>query len=59
MNVDEAARLLHVHPISLRRLVSRKEIPFIKRKGIGVKFDPDRLESWVREGEVEPGGNKK
>ena len=54
LNVDEAAKFLHIHPISLRRLVSKKKIPFIKRYGIGVKFNPERLESWVREAEIEP-----
>lgn len=54
LTVDEAAKWLHIHPISLRRLVSKKTIPFIKRSGIGVKFDPERLETWIREGEIEP-----
>jgi len=58
LNVDEAAKFLNIHPVSLRRLVSKKKIPFIKRLGIGVKFDPDKLESWVRAGEVEPDGNR-
>jgi len=59
LTVDEAAKLLHIHPTNLRRLVSKRKIPFIKRGGIGVKFDPEQLESWVREGAVEPGDNEK
>jgi len=54
LTVDEVAKLLHIHPTSLRRLVSKRKIPFIKRDGIGVKFNIEKLEAWVREGEVEP-----
>ena len=54
LTVDEAAKPLHIHPTSLRRLVSKRKIPFIKRDGIGVKFNIEKLEAWVREGEVEP-----
>lgn len=54
LTVDEAAKLLHIHPTNLRRLVSKRKIPFIKREGIGVKFDVETLEAWVREAEVEP-----
>ncbi|MCK4430973.1 MAG: helix-turn-helix domain-containing protein [Candidatus Aminicenantes bacterium] len=54
MTVDEAARLLHVHPTNLRRLVSKRKIPFIKKPGLGVKFNPEKLEAWIQEGEVEP-----
>lgn len=54
LTVDEAARLLHVHPTNLRRLVSKRKIPFIKKPGLGVKFNPEKLEAWIQEGEVEP-----
>lgn len=59
LNVDQVAKLLHIHPTNLRRLVSKRKIPFIKREGIGVKFNPERLEAWIEEAEVEPDGNKK
>ena len=54
LTVDEAAKLLHIHPTNLRRLVSKRKIPFIKREGIGVKFNPERLEAWIEEAEIEP-----
>lgn len=54
LTVDEAAKLLHIHPTNLRRLVSKRKIPFIKREGIGVRFNPERLESWVQEATIEP-----
>jgi len=54
LTVNEAAKLLHVHPVSLYRLIGKKKIPFIKIEGIGVRFDPERLEIWVREAEIEP-----
>lgn len=54
LTVDEAAKLLHIHPTNLRRLVSKRKIPFIKREGIGVKFNPERLEAWIEEAKIEP-----
>jgi len=54
LTVEEAAKFLHIHPMSLRRLVSKRKIPFIKREGIGIKFNIEKLEAWVREGEIEP-----
>ena len=59
LNVDEAARLLNIHPTGLRRLVSKKKIPFIKREGIGVKFSQERIEKWIEEGSHEPDGHNK
>lgn len=54
LNVQETARLLHIHETNLRRLISKRKIPFIKLEGIGVKFDEEELESWIAKGKVKP-----
>jgi len=55
LTVNEAAKLLHCHPTHIRRLCGKKRIPHIPGKlGIGVKFNPEKLEAWVREAEIEP-----
>jgi excisionase family DNA binding protein len=60
LNVAAVAKILNCHETHIRRLVSKKKIPFIKGElGIGVKFNPDRLEAWIEEAEIEPDGNKK
>ena len=59
LTVDEVAKLLHIHPTNLRRLVCKRKIPFIKREGLGVKFSPEKLEAWVQEGAIEPDGHEK
>ena len=55
LNCREAARMLNIHETNLRRMVSKRKIPFIKKPGLGVKFSPERLETWIKESEIEPG----
>jgi len=54
LNCREASKLLNIHETNLRRMVSKKTVPYIKKPGLGVKFDPEKLEAWVQEGQVEP-----
>lgn len=42
-----------LHEVTLRRKVSRHEIPFIKL-GRSVRFDVERIEKWFKEHSVEP-----
>lgn len=52
LTIKEAAERLKVHPQQLYKLVYAKKVPFIRKPGVGVRFDPDTLDAWVREGEV-------
>jgi len=54
LNVFQASKFLNIHPTNLRRMVSKKKIPYIKKRGLGVKFNPERLESWLQEATIEP-----
>ena len=51
LTIKEAATRLKVHPQHLYKLVYAQKVPFIRRPGLGVRFDPDQLDAWVREGE--------
>lgn len=52
LNVKQMANLLGIHPHSLYRLCRDKKIPYFKIKGIGVRFDPDKIKNWIQEGEI-------
>jgi len=58
LNCREAARMLNIHETNLRRMVSKKTVPYIKKPGLGVKFNVEKLEAWIAEGEVEPKGKR-
>jgi len=47
LTVREAAEKLNCHPHSVYRLVESNEIPHIKRPGIGLRFNNNRLEEWL------------
>lgn len=47
LTVREAAEKLNCHPHSVYRLVESNEIPHIKRQGIGLRFNNNRLEEWL------------
>ena len=46
--------MLRLHPAHLYRLCANREIPFIKRAGLGIRFDEGEIEEWLKQGEVKP-----
>lgn len=50
LTVREASSYLNVHPKSIYRLVKRKEIPFIKRNGLGIRFLKRDIDEWLKKG---------
>jgi excisionase family DNA binding protein len=50
LTVQEAAGFLSIHPKSLYRLVAKRQIPFIKKPGIGYRFWISDLNKWLQEG---------
>lgn len=54
LRVDEVAQALGCHPVTVRKLISRRAIPFVKRKGVGIRIDWKRLEQELERGEVGP-----
>lgn len=53
LTVKEAAPILKIHPQHIYRLVYQKRIPYIKKPGLGIRFDPDEIEKWIEEGKVQ------
>ena len=52
--VREASEFLKIHVHSLYRLIYAKQIPFIRKRGVGLRIDPDALEQWIEKGRVQP-----
>jgi excisionase family DNA binding protein len=48
LTYDEAAKLLRLHPVTLRRLVSQRRIPFVKI-GRSVRFVLEDLIQWIKD----------
>lgn len=59
LTVIQAAELLGIHRISVYKLIYARKIPFIRIKGIGLRFNPDSLEAWAKQSEVEASGHSK
>ena len=52
--VREASGFLKIHIHSLYRLIYAKQIPFIRKPGVGLRLDPEALEAWIEKGKVQP-----
>ncbi len=47
MTVREAADYLNCHQMTIRKMISRREIPHIKKSGIGIRLRKEDLEAWL------------
>ncbi len=52
LTYGEAARLLRIAEVTLRRWVSLRKIPFIKLGG-AVRFDRDDIDRWLQDSRVD------
>jgi excisionase family DNA binding protein len=52
-NHRQVAEFLGKSPHSIRGMVSRRQIPFIKI-GRNCRFDPDRIQNWIQDQAKEP-----
>jgi len=59
LTIVQGAELLGIHKITLYKLIYAREIPYIRKKGVGLRLDPDQLEAWAKQGEVEASGYAK
>jgi len=41
-----------MHPHTIYKLVNKGEIPFIKRKGVGIRFRKEDIEEWLNQGSL-------
>lgn len=58
ITVKEAAELLSINEKTLYRLISQRQIPFIRRKGLGYRLRESDLIRWLQEGYEPPSGWK-
>lgn len=49
LTVKDLSSCLGLHPNSIYKLVEKGEIPFIKRKGLGIRFKKEEIEKWLSE----------
>jgi len=49
MTVEDLAEYLRTSKGNIYNLVSKKSVPYLKMRGIGLRFDPKEIESWVLE----------
>ena len=56
MTVQEAASYLNCHPITLRKLISERQVPFIKKKGLGIRLRESDLDKWLDSNSYPPEG---
>lgn len=47
LTADEISEILHLHPKSVYKLAKKKEIPHIKRKGLGLRFQRKSIDEWL------------
>jgi excisionase family DNA binding protein len=56
LTVVQASELLGINRFTLYKLIYARKIPYIRKEGLGLRLDPDQLETWTRQGEVEANG---
>jgi excisionase family DNA binding protein len=47
MSVKEVAQYLTCHEMTIRKLIAKREIPFIKKKGLGIRLRLADLNRWL------------
>ena len=47
LTVKELSSYLGVSPCTVRRLVKERDIPFIRRKGLGIRFLKEEVDAWL------------
>ena len=54
LRVNEFAELIGCHPVTVRKLIRRRAVPFVKRSGIGIRVDFKKFEDEMERTEVLP-----
>ena len=52
LTVKDLSAFLGMHPNTIYKLVEKGEIPFIKRKGVGIRFRKEDIEVWLNQGSL-------
>jgi len=48
ITVAQAAEILHVHPVSIYKLIQADKIPYYRIPGVGIRFKKEELEQWSK-----------
>ena len=54
LSVKELSSYLSVSPCALYRFVKKREIPFIRRPGLGLRFRPNAVDEWLEKHSQKP-----
>jgi excisionase family DNA binding protein len=54
LTVQEVSSYLRVSPCTVRRRVKGQDIPFIRRKGIGIRFKREDIDKWLESSSSRP-----
>lgn len=57
LRVAEVAELLGCHPVTVRKMIGRREIPFVKRKGVGIRCDWREFEQQLERDSIKRGSS--
>jgi len=49
LTTKEVSSSLHIHPNTVYRLVKKGEIPFLKIKGVGIRFEKEKITEWLNQ----------
>jgi excisionase family DNA binding protein len=49
LTVKEVSISLYVHPNTIYKLVKKGEIPSLRIKGVGIRFEEEKIKEWVAE----------
>ncbi|MFC2142618.1 helix-turn-helix domain-containing protein [Acidobacteriota bacterium] len=47
LTVKDASSFLSCHEMTVRKLIAQRRIPFIRKKGIGIRIRKSALEEWL------------
>jgi excisionase family DNA binding protein len=54
LSAKEVASYLGVSPCAVRRLAKSRDIPFFRRRGVGIRFRKEEVDEWLAEGASKP-----
>ncbi len=47
LTVNEAADYLSCHQMTVRKMISKRQIPYLKKAGIGIRLRKEDLDAWL------------
>ena len=54
LSTQDLSQFLGISPSTIYRLVAQDEIPYIRKRGLGLKFPRDAIAEWAQEGLHKP-----